>query len=206
MKAQFHHGQVFGPDAQLDHLDRTEQRQIKKQIESLLDRVVDTESPTLITAYEKRIKKMERQKLILDEKLSTQGKTLHPFEQMFEHALVFLANPWNVWQSGNLLGRKIVLRLAFKERISYSRKTGLRTPETAGLFKALGAIQAKSLIWRSRRDSNPRDPSGPTPLAGERLRPLGHSSAGVFSGNIPKLQAYDLAKFCDTRIFPLKSL
>ena len=31
--------------------------------------------------------------------------------------------------------------------------------------------------WRSRWDSNPRDPSGPTPLAGERLRPLGHSSA-----------------------------
>ena len=31
--------------------------------------------------------------------------------------------------------------------------------------------------WRRRRDSNPRDPSGPTPLAGERLRPLGHVSA-----------------------------
>jgi hypothetical protein len=32
-------------------------------------------------------------------------------------------------------------------------------------------------VWRRRRDSNPRDPSGPTPLAGERLRPLGHVSA-----------------------------
>ena len=31
--------------------------------------------------------------------------------------------------------------------------------------------------WRRRWDSNPRDPSGPTPLAGERLRPLGHVSA-----------------------------
>ena len=30
--------------------------------------------------------------------------------------------------------------------------------------------------WRRGRDSNPRDPSGPTPLAGERLRPLGHLS------------------------------
>ena len=33
------------------------------------------------------------------------------------------------------------------------------------------------VMWRRRRDSNPRDPSGPTPLAGERLRPLGHVSA-----------------------------
>ena len=30
--------------------------------------------------------------------------------------------------------------------------------------------------WRRRWDSNPRDPFGPTPLAGERLRPLGHVS------------------------------
>ena len=35
-------------------------------------------------------------------------------------------------------------------------------------------------LWRRRRDSNPRDPSGPTPLAGERLRPLGHVSADPY--------------------------
>jgi beta-glucosidase len=41
----------------------------------------------------------------------------------------------------------------------------------------LGNALADVLLWRRRRDSNPRDPSGPTPLAGERLRPLGHVSA-----------------------------
>ena len=30
--------------------------------------------------------------------------------------------------------------------------------------------------WRTGRDSNPRDGYPPTPLAGERLRPLGHLS------------------------------
>ena len=35
-------------------------------------------------------------------------------------------------------------------------------------------------VWRSRRDSNPRDGSPPAPLAGVCLRPLGHlSEAGV---------------------------
>ena len=33
--------------------------------------------------------------------------------------------------------------------------------------------------WRRRRDSNPRDGFPPTPLAGERLRPLGHISKSV---------------------------
>ena len=35
--------------------------------------------------------------------------------------------------------------------------------------------------WRKRRDSNPRDGSPPTPLAGERLRPLGHVSTDRFT-------------------------
>ena len=34
--------------------------------------------------------------------------------------------------------------------------------------------------WRRRRDSNPRDPSGPAPLAGVCLRPLGHVSADPY--------------------------
>ena len=35
--------------------------------------------------------------------------------------------------------------------------------------------------WRRRRDSNPRDGFPPTPLAGERLRPLGHVSVDGYS-------------------------
>ena len=36
-------------------------------------------------------------------------------------------------------------------------------------------------MWRRRRDSNPRDDSSPTPLAGERLRPLGHVSVDAYT-------------------------
>ena len=39
--------------------------------------------------------------------------------------------------------------------------------------------------WRRRWDSNPRDPFGSTPLAGERLRPLGHVSADPSTGQPP---------------------
>src|SRR5690606_4613692 len=43
--------------------------------------------------------------------------------------------------------------------------------------------------WRRGRDSNPRDGSPPTPLAGARLRPLGHLSADALSGNSAASQA-----------------
>ena len=43
-------------------------------------------------------------------------------------------------------------------------------------------------LWRRRRDSNPRDPSEPTPLAGERLRPLGHVSVNRYIGSLEPAQ------------------
>ena len=119
---------------------RRERKALDKQIEGLLDRIVDAENPTVITAYEKRLDKLEREKLILDEKLKDSGPKQGTFEQLFEHAMEFLSNPWILWESGNLTLRRTVLRLAFAERISYSRTEGLRTPKTTLPFKVLGKI------------------------------------------------------------------
>ena len=50
--------------------------------------------------------------------------------------------------------------------------------------------------WRRRRDSNPRNPSGFTPLAGERLRPLGHVSVDPSKEVAPEGQGEIRGKFC----------
>ena len=62
-------------------------------------------------------------------------------EEMFEPAMTFLASPWKIWVKGSFEMRRLVLRLAFAERISYNRQTGLRTPTLALPFKALQAIE-----------------------------------------------------------------
>ena len=48
--------------------------------------------------------------------------------------------------------------------------------------------------WRRRRDSNPRTSYPVTPLAGERLRPLGHVSIDPFSGRFWEGQGEMLGK------------
>lgn len=126
-------------EANLEHI-RKEHRQIESKIEGLLDRIVETNNTSIIAAYEKRIAEMDRQKHILAEKMENQAKPKHTIEEMFEHAFAFLSNPWKLWESGNLIMQKIVLRLAFAERISYSRSEGLRTPKTTLPFKVLGLI------------------------------------------------------------------
>ncbi|MCG7492486.1 recombinase family protein [Thalassobius sp. Cn5-15] len=130
---------------------RNERDQLTKQIEAFMDRIVEADSPTIITAYEKRIEKMERTKLILDEKLEKQPAKAHTFEQLFEHAMQFLSNPWKLWESENLLGRKNVLRLAFADRISYSRENGLRTPKTTLPFKVLEGFSINKKIMAERQ-------------------------------------------------------
>ncbi len=112
-------------------------RAVEKQIDQLLDRIVDASNDSVVAAYEKRIAKLEREKLLALEKMAQAGKPMHTFEESFEHAMRFLASPWNIWANADLVMKKTVLRLAFSEPLPYCRNEGLRTPNLAFPFKAL---------------------------------------------------------------------
>ena len=123
---------------------KREVKQIEKQIDSLLDRIVDTTIPSVAAAYEKRLARLEQDKLVAQEKLGKTAQPSHSFEQLFELACAFLANPWKLWESGQLTLQRTVLKLTFVERISYCRKTGLRTPKTTLPFKVLEGFTSRN--------------------------------------------------------------
>jgi len=125
---------------QTARLLRTKIADAEKQIGALLDKLIEASSPRVISAYEGRIEALEREKLVAAEKLENVGAPAHPFGEMFEHALEFLANPYDIWKKGNLTMRRTVLRLAFADRLAYTRNQGVRTPEYALPFKALAGI------------------------------------------------------------------
>ena len=114
--------------------------QTEQQVSHLLDRIVEATNPRVIAAYEERIASLERDKLVMAERLQSSGKPLRPFEEMFELSLGFLANPCNIWGSWRLEDRLTVLKLTFAERLTYNRNEGFRTPETSLIFKALEGI------------------------------------------------------------------
>lgn len=122
------------------------------QIGQFLDRIVTTEVPTVISAYEERIRQLEGEKLLLKERLQNGVGPIANFEETLRTALDFLANPWNLWRSGSLPHRKTVLRLTFAERLRYSRKNGFRTANLSLPFKVLGKISdEKNKMARSER-------------------------------------------------------
>ena len=79
------------------------------------------------------------------------------------------------------LCRQIQKRLSvFGEPLCYGGPGKIRTPDLAVRSRTLYPTELRALdwlSWRRGRDSNPRRGYKPlTPLAGERLQPLGHLS------------------------------
>jgi len=70
---------------------------VERQIDSLLDRIVETDKASLVGAYEAKIEKLERDKIVLIERLE---KTIPPkgrLEECIELALKFLSSPWTIY-------------------------------------------------------------------------------------------------------------
>lgn len=130
--------------AQAAHMAKQMQSELGKidnQINGFLDRIVDAENPSVIGAYEKRIEKLESQKRLIEEKSGKQSIPRYGFDELIELACDFIASPWNLWNSGQLHLRRLVLKLAFAERMTYCRESGYRTPEISLPFKMLEGIQ-----------------------------------------------------------------
>ncbi|PQO24045.1 hypothetical protein C2I36_04630 [Rhodobacteraceae bacterium WD3A24] len=130
-------------------------RTLDKQIDQLLDRIVETGNTSVVRAYEKKVAKLEREKVLAQEKLAETVKPKHTFEESCEHALRFLASPW---KNVDLSGRKTVLRLAFSQPLPYCRKEGLRTPDLAFPFKALAGLSTPKSEMAHRGGFEPPTP------------------------------------------------
>ncbi len=102
----------------------------EKQIEALIGRIMDSGSATVISAYEKRIDELERQKLRLSEQADASVPSHGRLEEFIEPAFAFLANPWNIYQKGSFALKRTVLKLAFAEPLRYSREKVVEPPKS----------------------------------------------------------------------------
>ena len=119
-----------------------EMAKTEKKIGQLLDRIVDAESTSVISAYEKRIGELQLEKQIMQEKVANCGRPLRDFDESFRTSMDFLGNPHQLWATGRMEDRHAVMKLTFADKLAYIRGKGFRTPETTLPFKALGGISS----------------------------------------------------------------
>ena len=110
---------------------------LQQEQEKFLDRIVETDTDSVASAYEKRIAQCQRKQALCQEKLSDLGKGSTNFSEMFEHTLEVLSRPCEIWTKRSYESRIAVLKVVFSEKLRYCFKSGLRTPETTFPFKVL---------------------------------------------------------------------
>ncbi len=135
-------------------------RAIEKQTEALLSRIIEATNPRVIQAYEGKIADLELGRLRLQEQMANRAQPTGTFEEKLEPALQFLANPWKLWETGQITLQRVVLRLAFKERLAYHQNKGARTPKISLPFKALRGDSAKGFCFGAPRRNRTGTPKG----------------------------------------------
>jgi site-specific DNA recombinase len=102
---------------------------VQRQKEQLVDRIIETDSQTLIAAYEGRVKKLEARTIELNEKVRNCGRAVPDFDTGLRTAIEFLGNPCKLWASDRLEDKRAVLKMAFSAKLAYVRNEGFRTAE-----------------------------------------------------------------------------
>jgi site-specific DNA recombinase len=112
-------------------------KQLTKEITALVDRIVKSTSEGAVTAFERRIADLERERLLLDERKRAGGKPVRTFDECFKLALEFFANPSKLWETGDFQSRRLTIRMTFAGHLAYCPESGFRTPELSTPFKLL---------------------------------------------------------------------
>ncbi len=134
-KALWDH-QTYSQQARKKQLEQ-ECLKLDKTIEQLLDRIVEIQSSTVLLSFEKRIDALQKDRIVIEEKITNCDHPVKPYGEMYRTALEFLANPLKAWTCGGFVEKRTVLKLSLTDRIIYDRKTRYRTPDLSLLFKAL---------------------------------------------------------------------
>ncbi|MEO8724046.1 MAG: recombinase family protein, partial [Sphingobium sp.] len=131
---------------------------IEKKVDHLLDRVMHSESQTVITRYEAEIEKLEREKFALGEKRALCGTVSRDYIETFRTAMEFLGNPWNLWENGTFEDKQIVLRLTLASHIQYDWDEGVRTADFSLPFRLFGDSRNREKVMAERVGFEPTVP------------------------------------------------
>ncbi|MBP6111967.1 MAG: recombinase family protein [Sphingobium sp.] len=128
---------------------------LEQKISQLLDRIVSSENATVIGAYEREIEKLERQKLVFEEKTARCGTALPSYDETFRTAIDFFGNPWKHWENGTLEDKRIVLQLTLDTHLSYDWNDGVRTADLSLPFKVLNSVCERENVMAEREGFEP---------------------------------------------------
>ena len=129
---------------------KREMATIEKKIGQFLDKIVQSESRSVIARFESEVDKLEMEKLVLDEKAALCGTVARDYDETFRTAFDFIANPCNLWTNGTFDDKRIVLNLTLGSHLKYDWNEGVRTAEFSLPFMVLGRLGDRETVMAER--------------------------------------------------------
>jgi hypothetical protein len=98
------------------------QAQIEDKKSKLVDRIVETDSISLLAAYGSSLHKLEEQKALLASHINNTQDKFPEFNETFRTAMEFLEGPYNIWASGDIALKRATLKMVFPHYLTYTLK------------------------------------------------------------------------------------
>ena len=110
-----------------------------------MDRLIECDEPSIQSRFTAKIKSLEADRAVLLEQASAApaGRT---YDESLRTAMLFLANPWNLWKNGTLKDRHMTLEPTFPQGLLYTKNQGLRTAQTPKLFELFRDLGAPNVL------------------------------------------------------------
>jgi site-specific DNA recombinase len=121
----------------------------------MVERVIAAESPTLITTYERQIKQLEEQRILIEEKIQKCGTVDDRLVKINRTSWEFLGNPHDYWISSPIERKRLVLKATFARPLAYHRNEGYRTPALSLPFLVLKEFSNQKEVMVETRGVEP---------------------------------------------------
>jgi site-specific DNA recombinase len=131
---------------------------LTRKIDQLVDRIVATDSPSAVKAYEGKLRALEEQRTSLTEKIASCGRSLPDFDETFRTGLEFLSSPSKIRSSGDTHQPRAVQKSVFAEGPAYSRNAGFRTAPTSSPFRLLPGSRTRKEVMARPEGFEPPTP------------------------------------------------
>lgn len=134
---------------------KSDLKKLDTLVEQLLERVLEAGVPSVIAAYEDRIRQIEERKLVLRDQIKNEGHPESTYDATVRTALRFLASAWNIYKNVDIDAKRIALKLAFADSLNYKRDEGFRTTNLTSPFKVLGGYFGEKKTMAHPTSANP---------------------------------------------------
>ncbi len=129
---------------------------INMQRDSIIDKLMSCTKESVTESYEIKLEELNFERMKLESEIEAKDPTQFNFLEAWNKLIDYLGNVDSIWEQGDFFSRRLVLKLVFAKKITYSLKRGFGT--------ALTTLPYKVFQGFANGNDDMVDPSGIEPL------------------------------------------